>query len=33
VIGKTSFIWPLVSDEPGLNAQRGYIEREAIGWP
>jgi len=30
VIGKMSFLWLPVDDEPGPNSQRGYIERNVI---
>jgi hypothetical protein len=30
VIGRMSFLWLPVGDEPGPNSQRGYIERNAI---
>jgi hypothetical protein len=30
VIGKMSFLWLPVRDEPGPNSQRGYIERNVI---
>jgi hypothetical protein len=30
VIGKMSFLWLPIGDEPGPNSQRGYIERNVI---
>ena len=30
VIGKMSFLWLPIGDEPGPNSQRGYVERNAI---
>ena len=30
VIGKMSFLWLPIGDEPGPTSQRGYIERNVI---